>query len=242
VLTTSLERRDADLVASVVELAPTGTRVELTAAGSEVELRIAIGGRYNVSNALAAVGAGLFLGLSSSAAAHAIERVKRVPGRFELYRGAGRTVLVDYAHTPDAFERVLSAARQLTTGKLILIFGCGGERDREKRPVMGEIAGRLADEIYVTLDNARREPLDRIDEEIFAGLRKTSALWRRHDDRAEAVRLALEGSRAGDLVVLLGKGDEAYQEVDGVRHPYSDRETALRELRRLESLPEARHG
>jgi UDP-N-acetylmuramoyl-L-alanyl-D-glutamate--2,6-diaminopimelate ligase len=164
-----------------------------------------------------------------------LSRVERVPGRFEVYAGAGRTVLIDYAHTPDAFERVLAAARPLAPGELVLVFGCGGERDREKRPRMGEIAGRLADRVFLTMDNPRREPLEQITADVSAGLARGSAAWLRVDDRAEAVRRALRESRPGDLLVLLGKGDEGYQEVEGVKHAYSDREVARRELGALEA-------
>jgi UDP-N-acetylmuramoyl-L-alanyl-D-glutamate--2,6-diaminopimelate ligase len=237
-LTYSQEIPEADVFAERVELEPAGSLARVVAAGEPVEVRVGLGGRYNLSNALAALAAGLFLGLNPEQAAGAIARVRHVPGRFEVYHGGGRTVLIDYAHTPDAFQRVLTAARQLTRGRLHLIFGCGGERDREKRPVMGEIAGRMADEVYVTLDNARGEPLDRIDREIAVGLARTNATWARHDDRAGAIRLALERSRPGDLVVLLGKGDESYQEVNGVKHPYSDREVARRELDRLSARGE----
>ena len=232
----------ADVFAEAADLDPAGGTVRVLAAGERLELRLALGGRFNVSNALAALATGLALGLPPERAAAAIARVERVPGRFEVYRGSGRTVLIDYAHTPDAFERVLAAARQLGPGSLTLVFGCGGERDREKRPLMGQIAGRLADRVYLTPDNPRREPLERIMEDVAAGLRRTAVPWKRLDDRAAAVREALGTSRPGDLVVLLGKGDEAYQEVDGVKHPYSDRETARRELAALESRLEPAGG
>ena len=233
ILTYSQEVANADVHAEAVALGPDGSRIRARARGERVELRIALGGRYNVSNALAALAVGVALGVPPQRAADAIARVDRVPGRFELYRGAGRAVMIDYAHTPDAFERVLGAARQLTDGRLTLIFGCGGERDREKRPIMGEIAGRLADRVYVTPDNPRREPLDRIMNDVARGLRCTGVAWERVDDREEALCRALGDSRPGDLVVLLGKGDEGYQEVDGVKYPYSDREAAKRELARL---------
>lgn len=236
-LTTSQERAEADVFAEAVELEPAGSRVRVRAGSERLEMEVRLGGRFNVANALGALAGGLALGLSPERAAAAVARVTHVPGRFEVYRGGGRTVLIDYAHTPDAFERVLATARQLARGRLLLIFGCGGERDREKRPLMGEIAGRLADEVYVTIDNPRYEPLGQIMDDVAAGLRRTSAAWARVDDRAEAIRRALSESRPGDMVVLLGKGDEGYQDIDGVKHPYSDRDAARRELAALAGGP-----
>lgn len=238
-LTYSLDRPAADVFAEELQVAPTGSRAKVIAGGEQVELRVALGGRFNVSNALAALAAGLAIGLSPRRAASAIARVEKVPGRFELYHGAGRTVLIDYAHTPEAFQRILTTAREMTGGRVVLVFGCGGERDREKRPLMGELAARLADVVYVTLDNPRREPVAQIMEDVTAGLRRGPAEWFRVDDRALAIRRALSGSRSSDLLALLGKGDESYQEVDGVKLPYSDREIARRELALLEQRERA---
>jgi UDP-N-acetylmuramoyl-L-alanyl-D-glutamate--2,6-diaminopimelate ligase len=235
VLTYAQERPGADVFAREVALEGPRSRVRATVRGERLELRVPLGGRFNVSNALAALAVGVALGLAPRRAAEALARVERVPGRFEVYTGGGRTVLIDYAHTPDAFERVLAAARQLAPGRLVLIFGCGGERDREKRPLMGELAAELADRVFLTMDNPRREPLDRIAADVSAGLARGRAPWMRLDDRAEAIRRALRESRPGDLVVLLGKGDEGYQDVNGVKHPHSDRDLARRELAALEA-------
>jgi UDP-N-acetylmuramoyl-L-alanyl-D-glutamate--2,6-diaminopimelate ligase len=234
-LTVSLEHRGADLTADAVECGPEGSRALVVVGRERVPLHVRLGGRFNVLNALGALAAGVQLGLAPARAAKALAAVERVPGRFELLQGAGRAVLIDYAHTPDAFERVLTAARPLASGSLTLIFGCGGERDREKRPRMGEIAGRLADRVLLTIDNPRREPLEQIMDDVAAGLRGARAQWARHDDRASAVRTALRESAPGDLVVLLGKGAEAYQEIGGVRHPYSDRDAARAALAELEA-------
>jgi UDP-N-acetylmuramoyl-L-alanyl-D-glutamate--2,6-diaminopimelate ligase len=233
-LTYGQGRPDADVRAEAVTLEGPRSRVRAVVGVERLELVVPLGGGFNVSNALAALAVGATLDLSPRTAAAALARVARVPGRFEVYTGAGRTVLIDYAHTPDAFERVLAAARPLAPGELVLVFGCGGERDREKRPRMGEIATSLADRVYLTVDNPRREPLEQITADVSAGLAGGGAPWIRLDDRAEAIRQALRASRPGDLLVLLGKGDEGYQDVDGVKHPYSDRETARRELAALE--------
>ncbi len=234
-LTYAQERAEADVRAEAVALEGPRSRVRAVVRGERLELVVPLGGRFNVSNALAALAVGAAFDLAPRTAAAALSRVERVPGRFEVYAGAGRTVLIDYAHTPDAFERVLTAARPLAPGELVLVFGCGGERDREKRPLMGEIAGTLADRVFLTMDNPRREPLERIAADVSVGLARARAAWLRLDDRAEAVRRALGASRPGDLLVLLGKGDEGYQDVDGVKQPYSDREVVRRELAVLEA-------
>lgn len=241
-LTYSLEREHADVRAEEMDLGADGSRVRVAVAGERLDLRVRLGGRFNVSNALAALGVGVALDVPPRRAADAIGSVERVPGRFELYQGGGRTVLIDYAHTPDAFRRVLASARQLARGEVTLIFGCGGERDRDKRAVMGEIAGRLADRVYLTLDNPRREPVERIMQDVAEGLTRAAARWRRIDDRERAFREALEESRPGDLIALLGKGDEGYQEIEGVKRPYSDREVARRGLASLEGRKEVGIG
>jgi UDP-N-acetylmuramoyl-L-alanyl-D-glutamate--2,6-diaminopimelate ligase len=234
-LTYSQERPGADVRAEEVVLEGPESRVRTRVRGELLEVRVPLGGRFNVSNALAALSVGVALDLAPRRAAAALASVQRVPGRFEVYTGGGRTVLIDYAHTPDAFERVLSAARLLAPGELVLIFGCGGERDREKRPLMGEIAGRLADRVFLTMDNPRRELVEQIATEVAVGLARGRAAWLRLDDRADAIRRALSESKRGDLLVLLGKGDESYQEVNGVKLPHSDRDLARHELAALEA-------
>jgi UDP-N-acetylmuramyl-tripeptide synthetase len=169
------------------------------------------------------------------AAAAALSKVKPVPGRTERYGGGRKPlVVVDYAHTPDALENVLRALRDLMNaaassgtrssrrkraGKLVCVFGCGGDRDRGKRPLMGRIASRLADEVIVTSDNPRTEDPHRIITDILEGLTSQCAIA---PDRSQAIRAAIAGARAGDVVLVAGKGHEQYQEIAGVRHPYSD--------------------
>jgi UDP-N-acetylmuramoyl-L-alanyl-D-glutamate--2,6-diaminopimelate ligase len=176
------------------------------------------------------------------AAAAALADAGRVPGRFEpVEAGQPFAVLVDYAHTPDSLASVLRAARRLTEGRLIAVFGCGGDRDREKRPVMGEIGARLADACIVTSDNPRSEEPEAIIAEIVGGIpARRSDEVRVEPDRRSAIALALAEASAGDTVVIAGKGHEQGQELAGGRRiPFDDRRVAEEELRRLRSRSEA---
>src|SRR5436309_362930 len=176
----------------------------------------------------------LALGLEPPAIAHALGAVGTVPGRFEQVRaGQPFLVVVDYAHTPDALERVLTTARKLTRRRLAVVFGCGGDRDRTKRPIMGEIAARLCDQVWVTSDNPRSERPEAIIDEIVVGVRRVGAAPGRvatEPDRARAIRAVLGWAEAGDTVVVAGKGHETYQIVGANVLPFDDREVARRIL------------
>ncbi len=202
---------------------PQGLALRIATPAGEVALRSALLGRFNAENLVAVLACLLALGLAPEAAAARLARAKPVAGRMERFGGDGRPqVIVDYAHSPDALEKVLRALREHTAGRLWCVFGCGGERDRGKRPQMGRIAEALADEVILTDDNPRREDPDGIIEEIAAGMSARPAVVR---DRAAAIRRALEGARAGDVVLVAGKGHEEYQQVGDTRQPYSDRDT-----------------
>jgi UDP-N-acetylmuramoyl-L-alanyl-D-glutamate--2,6-diaminopimelate ligase len=193
-----------------------------------VELRLR--GRFNVENALGALAAARLLGIDDDTAKRALASVGAVPGRFEeVDEGQPFTVLVDYAHTPDALENVLLAARDLG-GRVLCVFGAGGDRDREKRPLMGRIAAEHADVAIVTSDNPRSERPEAIIEEIVAagdgGLEV-------EPDRRQAIERALEQARPGDVVVIAGKGHEQGQEIAGRKLPFDDRDVAREALRRL---------
>ncbi|MGH7301857.1 MAG: UDP-N-acetylmuramoyl-L-alanyl-D-glutamate--2,6-diaminopimelate ligase [Candidatus Rokuibacteriota bacterium] len=191
-------------------------------------------GEHNVMNLLGAVGTGLGLGLEPPVIGGALAAVGTVPGRFEQVRaGQPFLVVVDYAHTPDALERVLTTARKLTRGRLAVVFGCGGDRDRTKRPIMGELAARLSDQVWVTSDNPRSERPEAIVDEIVAGVRRAGAAPNRfttEPDRARAIRAVLGWAAAGDTVVIAGKGHETYQIVGADVLPFDDREVARRIL------------
>jgi UDP-N-acetylmuramoyl-L-alanyl-D-glutamate--2,6-diaminopimelate ligase len=201
------------------------TRLVLDGEGSsfragEAEVRIALPGRFNVRNALAAFGLGRALGVDDAAIVRGLAATRAVPGRMERFGAFGIHAIVDYAHTPDALENVLLAARETTKGDLIVVFGCGGDRDQGKRTQMGEIAARLADRVIVTSDNPRSEDPLAIAREIANGYQRTDIEL----DRRRAIRRAIDEAQAGDTVVVAGKGHETYQIVGDQTRPFDDRD------------------
>jgi UDP-N-acetylmuramoyl-L-alanyl-D-glutamate--2,6-diaminopimelate ligase len=218
-----------------------GSQFRCAGPGGEVGVRVPLPGHFNVENALAALGATHVLGIELEAAARALSSAERVPGRFEpIDEGQPYAVIVDYAHTPDSLENVLEAARLLTEGRLICVFGCGGDRDRKKRPMMGAIGARLADLCVITSDNPRSEDPGAIIREIVGGIPERSGADGPHPviepDRRAAIALALGQAAAGDTIVIAGKGHEQGQEFEaGRKVPFDDREVARVELRRLRS-------
>jgi UDP-N-acetylmuramoyl-L-alanyl-D-glutamate--2,6-diaminopimelate ligase len=211
-----------------------GIRMTVTTPRGRFPLVSPLIGEHNVMNLLGAVAAGEALGLGGAAIGAALGRVGAVPGRFEQVRaGQPFLVVVDYAHTPDALERVLTTARKITPGRLAAVFGCGGDRDRGKRPIMGELAARLADRVWITSDNPRSERPAAIIDEILTGARRVTADPSRCAtllERDEAIRAALCWARAGDTVVIAGKGHETYQIVGRDVLPFDDRDVARRIL------------
>jgi UDP-N-acetylmuramoyl-L-alanyl-D-glutamate--2,6-diaminopimelate ligase len=230
----------ADYVARELTFTLRGARFVLSCADGELALESPLPGRFNVSNVLGALAAVHGLGVPLATIARTLPGIEPVPGRFQpVDEGQEFAVLVDYAHTPDSLENVLSAARTLTDGSLICVFGCGGDRDRGKRPQMGEIAARLADLVIVTSDNPRSEPPEAIVEEILAGA-TGGAPVEALVDRREAVGRAIALAGPGDVVVVAGKGHEQGQEfAAGEKLPFDDvlvvRE-ALRGRRTLEAV------
>ncbi len=194
------------------------------------ELGLKLPGRFNIENALAAVAAARALGIGQKAIKQGIEAIDRVPGRFEqVDEGQPFTVFVDYAHTPGALETALEAARELGGGgRVICVFGAGGDRDRAKRPLMGQVVAELADVSLVTSDNPRSEDPAAIAAEVVDGLNLEVEL-----DRRRAIERALESARPGDVVVIAGKGHEQGQEIGGRKLPFDDRQVAREALRRL---------
>ncbi len=211
-----------------------GIQMTVETPGRRLALSSPLIGDHNAMNLLGAVATGLALGLPLGTIGSALSAVGAVPGRFEEVRaGQPFLVVVDYAHTPDALERVLATARKLTAGRLGVVFGCGGDRDRGKRPIMGEIAARLADRAWVTSDNPRTERPEAIIDEIVVGLHRAGADARCYvvqQDRRAAIRAALDWANSGDTVVIAGKGHETYQIVGSEVLPFDDREVARRIL------------
>jgi UDP-N-acetylmuramoyl-L-alanyl-D-glutamate--2,6-diaminopimelate ligase len=191
-------------------------------------------GQFNVLNILAAAGAALSYGLDLPAISRGIAACKAVPGRFERVQGSQPfLVVVDYAHTDDALRNVIQAARALATGHVITLFGCGGDRDRSKRPLMGMAAAELSDYVVLTSDNPRSEDPLGIMNDALVGLRRFDTPHIAEPDRAQAIRKAIERAGAGDVVLIAGKGHETYQVLKDRTIDFDDRETARRVLRSL---------
>ncbi len=221
----------ADLRATGVELSPEG--LGFRADGLEVRSRLR--GSFNVHNCLAALAASRQVEIDDHAAVEGIAALPGVPGRLEPVEAGQRfQVLVDYAHTPDSLDNVLRAARPLAVGnRVIAVFGCGGDRDRGKRPLMGEAATRLADLTVITSDNPRSEQPGAVIEDIVPGAERGGGLYQVEPDRRTAIRMALRAARAGDVVVIAGKGHETGQEFTDRTIPFDDRVVARQELQAL---------
>lgn len=212
-----------------LELAPAGSRFDWQ--GQQVKLNL--GGRFNVENALAAATTARALGVPAATIATGLESVARVPGRFEsVDAGQPFTVLVDYAHTPDGLDKALRSARELTTGRLIVVFGAGGDRDHEKRPLMGAVTARLADLSVVTSDNPRSEDPGAIIAAVMEGAPTKDRLVV-EVDRAAAIATAVAAAGPGDVVVVAGKGHEKGQDIGGRTLPFDDVATARAALERI---------
>ena len=196
-------------------------KVKLTDRNERV--KVDIPGRFTVYNALAAISIALKLGCSSENIKEALLEIK-VPGRSELVPNKkGLTIMIDYAHSPESLENILSAVKSYTRGKVISVFGCGGDRDTSKRAIMGEISGRIADYTIITSDNPRTEKPELIVEEIESGMKKTNGKYEVVVDRIEAIKTAINMAGKTDIIVLAGKGHEPYQEINGVKYPFDER-------------------
>ena len=188
-----------------------------------VEIRSRLLGDFNVENILAAIAAGIALNSDLETIRHGIETVSRIPGRLETIEiPENRTAVVDYSHTPDALKKALLVLKRLTKNNLWVIFGCGGDRDQAKRPIMGRIATELADRIIITSDNPRSEDPEAIIRDISGGLTRDKRI-QVEPDRRQAIHYGLEHATKGDTILIAGKGHEDYQEINGIRHPFDDR-------------------
>ncbi len=213
---------DAMVRAEAVRLRPDAVEMRLVTPVGTSELVVPLGGAFQVYNVLAAVTSALALSLPLESIREALASAPQVPGRFEIVPNRlGFTVIVDYAHTPDGLENLLRSARALQPRRLIIVFGCGGNRDRTKRPRMGAIASELADLCVVTSDNPRHEPPDAIIEEILQGISRRDAVLV-EADRRRAIELAIRHAELGDMVVIAGKGHETVQIVGDERIPFDD--------------------
>jgi len=228
----SVEDRRANVFCDKYAIKPGNTVFRLVTPIGEAPVTIGLAGRFNLVNAVAAAAAGVAAGVDLEGIVQGLQTATPVPGRFN-YVGAGQpfAIYVDYAHTPDAIQRLCESAREIARGRLLILFGCGGDRDKGKRRLMGEAATSHADYAIVTSDNPRSEDPEAIVEDIKPGLMGDA-----HEiclDRSEAIGRILKMAQPNDVVLLAGKGDENYQEVAGVRHPFSDTLEALKVLAEL---------
>jgi UDP-N-acetylmuramoyl-L-alanyl-D-glutamate--2,6-diaminopimelate ligase len=219
---------DGDRISSSEpELGPEGSLFTLRSGADQATVDLPLLGRFNVENALAAAGVAKVAGMELGEIAEGLSRVPQIPGRLERVCNEPLAVFIDFAHTPDALERVLRTLRPLVVGRLLVLFGAGGDRDAGKRPLMGAAAARLADLAFVTSDNPRTEDPDAIIDDVVAGM--DDAPHRRIADRRRAIEAALEEARPGDLLLLAGKGHESYQVVGREALPF-DEGAIVREL------------
>ena len=225
----------ADVRASDIEISAKGTSFQLTTFRGTCQVQMRLVGKFNVYNALAAVAAGLVEGLELSGIQESLEQISGVPGRVEAVdAGQAYAVIVDYAHTPDGLDNVLKAVKEITKGRVICVFGCGGDRDRTKRPIMGRIAATHADYVVITSDNPRSEDPQAILEDIEAGLAEAGVSKSRYElevDRREAIKIAVDKASSDDVVLIAGKGHETYQIIGAETSVFDDREIAEQLIR-----------
>ncbi len=234
-LTTSV-RQAADLCAEDLQLHADGISFRAVMGGETAQVRLPIPGKFTVYNALTVLGLAVQLGISLQQAAQALATAEGVKGRVEVVPTPGKpyTVLIDYAHTPDGLENVLTSVRNFCKGRLISVFGCGGDRDPIKRPIMGAIGVKISDIAVITSDNPRTEAPEAIIADILEGVSAEMGEYIVIEDRRKAIRYAMDIAQKNDIIVLAGKGHETYQEICGVKYPMDEREivaTYLEEMR-----------
>ena len=222
----SWKAEDIEIKADGVSYSIDGMRVDLP-----------LSGKFNIYNSLAAMAAANALGVAVEDCIKALSDSHGVAGRFQRVKtDKDLTVIIDYAHTPDGLENVITTAKEIAQGRVITVFGCGGDRDRTKRPIMGQIAAKLSDYCFVTSDNPRTEDPEKIIADILPGVEKYMApnRYKVRPDRHQAIVEAVKMARKGDIVLIAGKGHEDYQEINGVKHHFNDYEVALEALNEVE--------
>jgi len=226
--------KNADVFATDHEMFSDSVSYTFNSEGEKLRVKVPIPGQFTVENSLAVLSCCKALGIDTAKAAKAISSAKGVPGRMEVVPGCkGFTALIDYAHTPDALENVLKAARKIARGRVSVLFGCGGDRDRTKRPIMGELGVRLADFAYITSDNPRTEDPQAIIDDIVAGVKEPKERWCVICDRREAIKTAILNAEENEILILAGKGHETYQIIGKEKTHLDEREevAAALELR-----------
>ncbi|NLJ41257.1 MAG: UDP-N-acetylmuramoyl-L-alanyl-D-glutamate--2,6-diaminopimelate ligase [Clostridiales bacterium] len=225
--------KEADIYARDLEITDKGVTFNLHSPEGEIPINLAIPGIFSIYNALAAAGICLDMGISLEAIAQGLQRVKGIDGRFELLdTGTDYSVILDYAHTPDGLENILETARGFVKGRVLTLFGCGGDRDFTKRPMMGEVAGRFSDLCIITSDNPRSEEPMKIIKQIMPGVKKTGCPYKIIENRKEAIEYALSNAKKGDVVILAGKGHETYQILKNKTIHFDEKEIVMEILGR----------
>lgn len=226
-------KKDADVQAEKICVSHAGVKFILKYADRQLPVKLKLTGLFNVYNSLAAIAVGLVEGIPAEKIIASLGKITGIPGRFEnVNSGSDYAVIVDYSHTPDSLENCLKTARELARGRIITVFGCGGDRDRTKRPLMGEVAGRLSDLCIVTSDNPRSELPGKIIEEVLPGLAKGAGTkpFLQIEDRQKAIFRAIKEAHAEDVVIIAGKGHENYQLIGSEVIPFDDKEVAREAL------------
>jgi UDP-N-acetylmuramoyl-L-alanyl-D-glutamate--2,6-diaminopimelate ligase len=214
----------ADYLAKDITITNVSVDYKVRIHNKNERVKVNIPGRFSVYNSLAAIAVSEYFGASTESIKEALETIT-VPGRSELVANkAELAIMIDYAHTAESLENILHAVKSYTKGKVISVFGCGGDRDKHKRPDMGEVSGRVADFSIITTDNPRTEEPEEIIKEIEEGIKKTKGKYEVIVDRKEAIKAAIKMMTDRDIVVLAGKGHEPYQEINGVKYPFDERE------------------
>lgn len=228
----SLDNSDADIYCVKYEIKPNGTIFDIVTPMGNRTIDYKLSGKFNLMNAIAAIGGGMASGIDIDSVVKGLEAAEPIPGRFNyIDLGQPFAVYVDYAHTPDAIERLITSAREISEGRVFTLFGCGGDRDKGKRSMMGQAATLNSDYVIITSDNPRSEDPEAIIEDIKPGI--VGSNYEICIDRKEAIEKILKLAKEGDVVLLAGKGDENYQEIKGVKSPFSDKDVALKILHEL---------
>ncbi len=221
-----------DLVASDVEISARGSKFSMTYKGETYPVTVAIPGQFSVYNAICAAGAAIQLGIKIEDIIEGLKNAAGVVGRVEVVpTNTDYTVIIDYAHTPDGLMNIINCVKGFAKGRVITLFGCGGDRDNTKRPIMGEIAGKLSDFSIITSDNPRTEVPEAIIDEIEAGMKKTNGEYITITDRREAIGYALDNAKADDVIILAGKGQETYQIIGKQKFDFDERLEVYKHLK-----------
>ena len=231
VFTYSESKLEADLVAKDLRLSPSNVKFCALAQGGIERVALNIPGRFSIYNAMSVISAGLLLELPFEKICDALKTATGVKGRVEVVpTPEDYTILIDYAHTPDALENVIKSMKEVASGRVVVLFGCGGDRDKTKRPIMGNIAVTLADFAIITSDNPRTEEPSAIIEDILAGVKAPKNKYKVIEDRAKAIAYAIDNHQSGDTIILAGKGHETYQIIGKTKHHMDEREIVAEHL------------